>query len=106
MRREADNSFFEIYDRHYASVRRFVGAVVKDDFTADDLTQETFVKAHKGIATFKADSSIAPWLMQIAYNLCRDRSFSRPAPSSGTSAMFSCASPKARDRLHSAAGPG
>jgi RNA polymerase sigma-70 factor (ECF subfamily) len=49
-----------------------VGAVVKDDFTADDLAQETFVRAYKSIGTLKADSSMAPWLMQIAYKLCRD----------------------------------
>jgi RNA polymerase sigma-70 factor (ECF subfamily) len=72
MRHEPENSFFEIYDRHYSSVRNFIRAVVKDDFTADDLTQETFVRAHKSIGTFKENSSMAPWLMQIAYNLCRD----------------------------------
>jgi RNA polymerase sigma-70 factor (ECF subfamily) len=69
---EPENSLFEIYDRHYASVRRFVGAVVKDDFMADDLAQETFVRAYQSIGTLKAGSSIAPWLMQIAHNLCRD----------------------------------
>lgn len=69
---EPEKSFFEIYDRHYSSVRRFVGAVVKDDFTADDLSQEAFVRAYKSIGSLKADSSMAPWLMQIAYNLCRD----------------------------------
>jgi RNA polymerase sigma-70 factor (ECF subfamily) len=69
---EPENSLFAIYDRHYSSVRRFVGAVVKDDFTADDLAQETFVRAYKSIGTLKAGSSMAPWLMQIAYNLCRD----------------------------------
>jgi RNA polymerase sigma-70 factor (ECF subfamily) len=69
---EPENSFFAIYDRHFSSVRRFIGAVVKDDFTADDLAQETFVRAYKSIGTLKTDSSMAPWLMQIAYNLCRD----------------------------------
>jgi RNA polymerase sigma-70 factor (ECF subfamily) len=69
---EPENSFFAIYDRHYSNVRRFVGAVVKDDFTADDLAQETFVRAYKSIGTLKTGSSMSPWLMQIAYNLCRD----------------------------------
>jgi RNA polymerase sigma-70 factor (ECF subfamily) len=35
------------------------------------LAHETFVRAYKSIGTLKAGSSMAPWLMQIAYNLCR-----------------------------------
>jgi DNA-directed RNA polymerase specialized sigma24 family protein len=39
--------FWEIYDRYYAKVRRFILALVKDQWAADDLNQETFLRFRK-----------------------------------------------------------
>ena len=39
---------------------------------ADDLTQETFIKACKSLDSLKDISKIKSWLIRIAYNLCLD----------------------------------
>src|SRR5262245_38265849 len=40
---------------------------------AKDLTQETFLRAYRGLASFKSEARFSSWLYQIALNLCRDR---------------------------------
>ena len=38
-----------------------------------DLSQETLLKAYRGLATFKKEARFSSWLSQIALNVCRDR---------------------------------
>jgi RNA polymerase sigma-70 factor (ECF subfamily) len=40
---------------------------------AEDLTQETFLRAYKYLGRLDDRSRFAPWLYQIARSLCRDR---------------------------------
>lgn len=40
---------------------------------ADDLTQETFLRAYENLERLEDKSRFAPWLYQIARSLCRDR---------------------------------
>ena len=62
------NKMEEIYDKYYKDVYRFVLALSKNPHTAEDITQETFVKAIKGVDRFKGDCDIKVWLCQIAKN--------------------------------------
>lgn len=39
---------------------------------AQDLAQETFVKAWTGLETFRTDASFSAWLYRLAANTCRD----------------------------------
>ena len=41
--------FWKIYDQYYDSVRKFILAYVKDEWVADDLIQETFIKVQKNL---------------------------------------------------------
>jgi len=36
--------FWKIYDQYYESVRKFILAYVKDEWVADDLIQDTFLR--------------------------------------------------------------
>ncbi|MCP3029313.1 sigma-70 family RNA polymerase sigma factor [Halobacillus sp. A5] len=45
---------------------------VKDHAAAEDLTQETFIKAYQKYASFKQESSEKTWLYKITINLCKD----------------------------------
>jgi RNA polymerase sigma-70 factor (ECF subfamily) len=38
-----------------------------------DLSQETLLKAYRGLGTFKKEARFSSWLYQIALNTCRDR---------------------------------
>jgi RNA polymerase sigma-70 factor (ECF subfamily) len=62
----------EIYNQYYAKIRRFILALVKDEWIADDLIQETFVRIQENVDSVKDPSRISPWIFRIAYNLCQD----------------------------------
>lgn len=54
--------------------------------TADDLTQETYLRAMKSLPRFRGDSSAKTWLLSIARRVCVDEvrhAQSRPRVSSG-----------------------
>ncbi len=53
-------------DRLYRHIRRMV--IEHDD--ADDVLQETFIKAWRYIDKFRADSSLYTWLYKISTNCC------------------------------------
>jgi len=53
-------------------VRAFVLKLVNDPSLADDLVQETLLRAHKSEAAFRGDASRTTWLYVIALNVVRD----------------------------------
>lgn len=63
---------FEIYDQNYQRVRRFILSTVRDEWIADDLTQETFVRVQKSLDAVRDPSKLTSWIFRIAYNLCQD----------------------------------
>jgi RNA polymerase sigma-70 factor (ECF subfamily) len=54
-----------------AEVWRFVAALVDRD-SADDLTQDTFLRAFKALPAFEGRSSARTWLLGIARRTCAD----------------------------------
>jgi RNA polymerase sigma-70 factor (ECF subfamily) len=70
--KELTMEFWEIYDQYYAKVRRFILALVKDEWAADDLIQETFLKIQKNLSSLRDSSKMSPWIFRIAYHLCQD----------------------------------
>ena len=64
--------FWEIYDQFYTRVRKFILALVKDEWTADDLIQETFLKIQNNLKNLKDPSKLSSWIFRIAYNLSQD----------------------------------
>jgi len=64
--------FWEIYDQYYAKVRKFILALVKDEWVADDLIQETFLRIQNSLRNLKDPSKLSSWIFRIAYNLCQD----------------------------------
>ena len=64
--------FWEIYDPYYSRVRRFILALVKDEWVADDLIQETFLRIQNNLENLRDPSKLSSWIFRIAYNLCQD----------------------------------
>ncbi|MGA4687860.1 sigma-70 family RNA polymerase sigma factor [Micromonospora sp. AB353] len=54
-----------------AEVWRFAAALVDPD-TADDLTQETYLRAFRALSGFEGRSSVRTWLLGIARRACAD----------------------------------
>ena len=44
---------------------------------ADDLAQETFIRAYKHIRTFRGEAKFSTWLYRIAYNVFREEARKR-----------------------------
>jgi RNA polymerase sigma-70 factor (ECF subfamily) len=69
----ATGAFGELVRRHQSSVRRFLRHLTRGDgSTADDLAQETFLQAYRGLARFRADAPFLTWLLGIAHNQYRN----------------------------------
>jgi RNA polymerase sigma-70 factor, ECF subfamily len=64
--------FWEIYDEHYLRVKKVILALVRDEWLADDLTQETFIRVQDHLDDLRDPAKLSSWVIRIAYNLCRD----------------------------------
>jgi RNA polymerase sigma-70 factor (ECF subfamily) len=61
-------AFEQLVLRHQAVVRGFLRRLTPD---ADDIAQETFLKAYRRLAHFRGDAKFSTWLIAIAYNELR-----------------------------------
>ncbi len=61
-----------LVERHAPSLARYVASLgARDD--AEELVQDTFVRAFEALDTFRGDSSLRTWLFTIARRLFLDR---------------------------------
>lgn len=67
-------AFNEIVLRYKAKVYNFVSRMLPSAQDAEDITQETFVRAYLSIRSFRGRASLNTWLFRIASNLCIDYS--------------------------------
>ena len=63
-------AFAEIVKRHQRAVYRVAYGLTRNAADADDLAQETFVRAYQALGRFRAGEPLHPWLSRIAVNLC------------------------------------
>jgi RNA polymerase sigma-70 factor (ECF subfamily) len=61
-------SFHELVERHKKELYYLSLDLTGNHHDAEDLSQEVFIKAHKGLQTFRGDSSELTWLRRIAIN--------------------------------------
>src|SRR5262245_46975764 len=67
--RAGDASVFRaILQRHNRRLYRVARGVLGDDAEAEDVVQETYVKAFENLVLFRGESSLATWLTRIAIN--------------------------------------
>ena len=62
----------ELYRDNKDRIEGFIRRMVRDRALAQDLTQETFIRAQKGLKDFRGESNPLTWLFRIANNLCLD----------------------------------
>ncbi len=65
-------AFEALYAGHAASVERFVCAMVGNRAVAEELTQESFLKAWRALPNFAFRSSLKTWVFSVALNTARD----------------------------------
>lgn len=63
------DAFCRIVEAYETDVRRFIANLTGGDLMlADDLAQETFIKAYMSIRSFRGLARLRTWLFRIAYN--------------------------------------
>lgn len=71
--REGDAEAFRlIFDRYSRPVISFIYDMVNDRGLAEELTQETFVRAFRAIRTMRTETKLSTWLFGIARNVARE----------------------------------
>ena len=67
-----EQAFRKLVERYQRRVVQLALGMTKDPDEAMDIAQETFVKVHRYLPSFKGDSSFFTWTYRIAMNLCLD----------------------------------
>jgi len=70
-------SFSELVQRHQRTLLRLSLRFTKEQSLAEDIVQESFIKAYQKIHLFEGRSSFKSWLYQIALNTARNKYRSR-----------------------------
>ena len=71
------DDFEPVVQLHQRRIYRVLLGMVRDPDTAENLTQECFLKAYRSRASFRGEASVGTWLLKIAINLARDHRRSR-----------------------------
>ena len=62
-----NNAYAELVDRYKQMVYTLAYKIVKNREDAEEVAQDTFVKAYNALNDFKGDSKFSTWLYKIAY---------------------------------------
>ncbi len=72
--KEGDSSAFDqLVSRYWDRIYVMVHHLLRNVQDAEEVTQDTFIRAHRGLANFRGESTLSTWLYQIATNLARNR---------------------------------
>ena len=61
-----------LYDRYVEHVYRCAKRILRDDFLAQDATQEAFLRAFKRLDVYRGDAPLRAWLIAIAVSCAYD----------------------------------
>src|SRR5262245_38012933 len=74
------HAFDLIVERHRRAVYQLCYRFVSNHEDASDLSQDVFLRAFRGLKSFRGQSSIGTWLYRIGVNVCLNRvSVKKPA---------------------------
>lgn len=67
-----DRQLRELIDEHAAAVYQLAFGILRDRGLAEDVVQETMIKAWRGLGDFRGDASTRTWILRIAHNAAID----------------------------------
>jgi RNA polymerase sigma-70 factor, ECF subfamily len=71
------DAFGDLYERYERQVYRHAYYLLGSREDAQDVRQETFLKAFRALPSFRGDCPLSAWLLRICTNLCRNQGRSR-----------------------------
>ena len=72
VRKGETRCFADLVHRYQDPVYGMALRFVRGDRDAEDIAQEAFLRAYRGLEGFKGDSKFSTWLYRITWNLCAD----------------------------------
>ena len=70
VKKDSHRAFAELVKRYQSPLRYSLRQLTGwNEALADDLAQETFIKAHSALSSFQGRAKFSSWLYRIAYNL-------------------------------------
>jgi len=75
-------AFDVLVEKYQHRVIQLVARYVRDKSEAEDIAQDSFVKAYKALPSFKGDSAFYTWLYRIAVNTAKNHLVARARRSS------------------------
>lgn len=66
-------AFTEIVQRHYGRIRVLAQQTLHNAGDAEEIAQDTFIRAHRALHNFRGECTLASWLYRIGLNLARNR---------------------------------
>jgi RNA polymerase sigma-70 factor (ECF subfamily) len=73
-------AFDELVRRYQSRMFQLVRILTSGDAEAEDLVQDTFVRAYRAVGQFRGDSTFRTWLHRIAVNVVRSHAARRKSP--------------------------
>lgn len=67
------SAFEEMVTRYWDRIYAMVHQLLRNHQDAEEVTQDAFIRAHRGLVNFRGDAAFSTWLYQIATNLARNR---------------------------------
>jgi len=67
------SAFDEMVGRYWNRIYSMVNQLLRNPQDAEEVTQDAFIRAHRGLSNFRGESAFSTWLYQIATNLARNR---------------------------------
>jgi RNA polymerase sigma-70 factor, ECF subfamily len=67
------SAFDEMVSRYWDRIYSMVNQLLRNSEDAEEVTQDAFIRAHRGLVNFRGESAFSTWLYQIATNLARNR---------------------------------
>jgi RNA polymerase sigma-70 factor, ECF subfamily len=64
-----DEAFRELVDQHKRLVFALIARSVSDQARAEELSQEVFLRVHRGLAYFRGDARLSTWIYRIVCNV-------------------------------------
>lgn len=68
LRERSPEAFAAVVDEHLELIRKMTYRIVMNAHDVDDVIQETFLAAHRSVASFNGQSKFSTWLCRIARN--------------------------------------
>lgn len=67
------DAFNQVVSRYWGLIFCRVYRLLKNRQDTEEVTQDTFIRAHKGLEAFRGEASLSTWILQIATNLAYNK---------------------------------